>query len=263
MQIISDSNRRQEAYNIVIVGCGATGSQLLPSLTQLLANNEGHRLTVIDQDIFEEKNMLNQKCLYKDLGKPKSEVLGTRYKKVYPHLDISYIDEYVTKPESLIKLLDIYGYIPVLVGCVDNNATRKLFHEVFQSKKLPHLVYIDSGNGTDVMTGQTVVGYKTHCGSEQVPDERHGYNVYRSRPLSRVLQPPVAEVFPDILEEDKSIETVLSCSDTLDEHPQNIGTNLMAATSLFTILNNLISFDEIIAHKVFFDAQSLNIASRD
>ena len=42
--------------------------------------------------------------------------------------------------------------IPVLIGAVDNNASRQLFHQVFN--KLDTIIYIDSGN--DEITGQVV-----------------------------------------------------------------------------------------------------------
>lgn len=45
---LKDSN----VYNIVVVGGGATGSQLLPFLTQLLANTKGHHLKIVDGDVF-------------------------------------------------------------------------------------------------------------------------------------------------------------------------------------------------------------------
>lgn len=38
----------------------------------------------------------------------------------------------------------IKGYVPVIIGCVDNDATRMILEKVF--KKLDDVIYIDSAN---------------------------------------------------------------------------------------------------------------------
>lgn len=255
-------------FNIVVIGTGATGSQLLPFLTQLMNNITDHHLTVVDGDLFEKKNTRNQKCLEKDINKSKAEVLGVRYKKVYPEINIYFHDQYIKNEEDLKKILcrrspnNEICYFPVLIGCVDNNATRKLFHNVFYDEEIPQMIYIDSGNGTDDMIGQTVIGYKRVTKTEQCTDHLGGYNYYNSKPVTEIVLKPAGDVFPGILEDKDTIDKVLSCANHVDEAPQNIATNVMAATTLFCILNNLIAFNEITEHVTYFDAKALSMVSR-
>ena len=78
MELRNRANNKDLLFNIVVVGTGATGSQLMPPLTQLLSNLEGHRLSIIDADHVEEKNLKNQKFLKEDIGKSKAQVIQKR-----------------------------------------------------------------------------------------------------------------------------------------------------------------------------------------
>jgi hypothetical protein len=259
---LSDSN----VYNIVVVGGGATGSQLFPFLTQLLANLKGHLLKIVDGDIFEKKNSVNQKCTHLDENKAKAMVIGTRYKRVYPNINITYVESYIKDKKQLIKLLDKEisynkNYIPVLIGCVDNNATRKIFNEVFEEMR--SIIYIDSGNGTENRVGQTVVGYK-----KLVEVIKHSVND-DGKPVSypeyhpKLILSPAATVFPDTLEDKETVDKALSCGAVVDEHPQNIATNVLAATNLFLTLTNILKFNKIQAHVSYFDADKQELISRE
>jgi hypothetical protein len=257
----------QLCYNIIIVGTGATGSQLLPFVSQLLANYDANTLKICDGDSIELKNLRNQKFTEGDVGRLKSEVLCERYQAVYPNLKISYVDEYVKDEESLIKF--IYGdkkpnrkWMPILIGCVDNDATRRIFDKVFYSEKVPDMIYIDSGNGTDNRVGQVVVGYKIGK-NKQVKDGLGGYNYYCSgRVVKEIVLTPVADLFPEIRNETETIDHSLSCGATLNEHPQNIATNVLAAVTIFNIINNIIAFNTIPNHISYFNAEKPEIISR-
>ena len=257
---LRQKNTKPILFNIIIAGTGATGSQLIAPLTQLLANTEGHRLTVIDGDIFEKKNTINQKCLPEDEGKSKALVIQSRYKRIYPSLNMIYDDVYIKDAEYLIdKLNKTYGssyehhnYFPILVGCVDNNATRKLFMEVFHDERMKELIYIDSGNGTLNMLGQTVVGFK----KSMMVKTTHGKAVSMA-PKGKIKSPCAGDLFEDIVNEKDSIDKATSCANVVDEHPQNIGTNFLAAAVLFSHLNNIISFENVTPGVSYFDAGEL------
>jgi len=116
-------------YAFFIIGTGATGSQLIPMLTQLLNNTSEkiEKITFVDGDIIEEKNLKNQKFLLKDVGNYKSEVLAERYQRVYPELNLKFITDYVKSIDDLYRICSCkYNTIPVIVGCVDNIETRKM-----------------------------------------------------------------------------------------------------------------------------------------
>jgi hypothetical protein len=246
-------------YEITVVGTGATGSQLLPFLTQLLANLKEHSIKLVDEDIFETKNMKNQKCILQDIGRPKAEVLCERYQAVYPEIDIRYVNSYVKSKEQLMDhLVTSRNSIPILVGCVDNNATRKIFHDVFYDERISNLIYIDSGNGTTQRIGQVVVGYKQ---GKSVDDEsyKHGR---KTKQIGEVKLPPAGDMFPEILADNDDIEKVLSCSVVSEEAPQNISTNIMATVTVFSLLNNILTFDKITSHISYFSAEKPEIISR-
>lgn len=247
-------------YRILMIGTGATGSQLLPFLAQLLNNfNKSHPLTLMDGDIFETKNLKNQKCTINDISSSKAKVLAERYQLVYQDLDISYVDEYALDKERIINLLKIdINAIPILIGCVDNNASRKLFNEVFNSNEIKDLIYIDSGNGTIDRNGQIVVGYKSSCSRQDLSGDTNVYRVTRS---SYKILKPVCDVFPSILKDDDTLDKLTSCTQVVDEHPQNIATNVMAASTLFSILNEILTFNRINTHMAYFDAEHSTIES--
>ena len=182
-------------------------------------------------------------------------------------MNMVYNDKYVVDEDYLIDQLQRkYGssyskksYFPILISCVDNNSTRKLLGKVFHSDKIKELIYIDSGNGTVDMIGQTVVGFKKQVKDEEFK-KQHGY--YGSD-IGEIIAPCAADVFPEINSEVATIEDVLSCGVAVDKNPQNIGTNFMAATAIFTIVNKLLGLGKFEPTISYFDAEELEIVTRE
>ena len=149
---------------IVVVGCGGTGSWLLPKLVKTI--NDGIRksiirkdvkLILIDGDIVEEKNLVRQNFIEQDIGQNKAEVMASRYG---PHLinenGAIFIDKYIADSERYEKLtakdkdfyfnfeemynfLECYSipsaqrgmkYSRVVFNLVDNNIARQTLHKV-------------------------------------------------------------------------------------------------------------------------------------
>lgn len=150
---------------IVVVGCGGTGSWLLPKLVKTI--NDGIRksiirkdvkLILIDGDIVEEKNLVRQNFIEQDIGQNKAEVMASRYG---PHLinenGAIFIDKYIADSERYQKLtaedkdfyfdfeemytlfLERYSipsaqrgmkYSRVVFNLVDNNIARQTLHKV-------------------------------------------------------------------------------------------------------------------------------------
>ena len=257
-------------YSFFIIGTGATGSQFLPFLCQLLSNytkDYNHQITVIDGDHFEEKNLRNQKCTYLDINKNKAEVLCERYQMVYKDLNISYIDEYISNEDKLIDIIlrrkREFASIPVIISCVDNNATRVLLQKVFESKRIQTLIYIDSGNGARERNGQIVVGYKEASCVQDLEADNSRY--FRTKLKVYEVLKPVYKIFEKQILADKedTIEKATSCIRSENEYPQNIATNIMAASTLFTIVNELVSFGEINVHIAYFDAEKTTILTHE
>lgn len=250
------STERGFNYNIFIVGVGATGSQLLPFLTQLLNSCNRAKITLIDRDKVEEKNLRNQKFNLYDLNQNKAQILADRYTAVYPSLKIGYVDDFILDKEQLINLINKDTHsIPVVVSCVDNNASRVIFNEVFNDKRIEELIYIDTGNGTLNREGQTVVGYK------YTKRKSSNDGLYMNKKTYKVLK-PVCDVFKEILEDDDTIDNLTGCAEVMNEHPQNISTNITSALVVFNILNDLIVHNKIEHNIVFFNVDDMSINSR-
>lgn len=228
-------------YQIIVVGVGGTGSNLLSPLSRLLNyNKDNNELILIDGDIYEKKNQRNQNISVKQIGMAKSEAMCRIIQARDPEVECSYIDKYITDKEMLVNIINNKRKVPILIGCVDNNSSRKIMHEVFYDNRISSIIYLDSGNGTDQRIGQVITGYKEK---------------------GEVKLKPVGDFFPDILINNDTVEKETSCAATMHEKPQNIATNLMAATILFNAINCIIKYNYIVSNKTFFNCENCTIES--
>lgn len=228
-------------YSLIIVGCGATGSNLIALLAQYMTSEKKiNELILIDGDNTEAKNCINQKFSTKDINKNKAKVLSNRYSKL--GITIGYLDDFIESSEQLIKIIkgckennDV-----IVVGCVDNNLARSHMHYTFMDKKISKLIYIDTGNGDLIREGQAVVGVKYE---------------------KKILMPPVAEYFPEILKarlEVSNDEEEYKCSQ-VDEHPQNMAVNVMSATVVFAIITNIVTYNNLENNYINFNLNKISV----
>ena len=225
-------------YNIIIVGCGATGSNLVALLSQYgISEKRIRTLTLIDGDMVEAKNFKNQKFTEKDINRNKAEVLANRYRKL--GVDINYIDKYITHHNELIDVINKLGKDTILIGCVDNILARRHMHYAFMDDSIENIVYIDTGNGDVERKGQTVVGLKAY---------------------GKIINEPVASTFPEILTKEEVAEQEMEykCS-AIDDHPQNMAVNVMSASVVFAIVTNIITFNKISKNVIRFNLESIII----
>jgi hypothetical protein len=230
--------------NIVQIGCGGTGGYVQYFLSRLLYSMELNwryiNYTLCDGDKVESANLGRQNFIKSDLDKNKADVLAYRYGNVYD-IAIDYVDNYIEDLDALLKLLRRSPHgsnIPVLIGCVDNNRSRQLFHEAFE--KLDSIIYIDSGN--DEVSGQVVCGIK--------------YN-------KQVLLPPVGTLFPDLLnDKDTIFKSQEGCGERAVSEPQNLATNSMAGQIVFSYINNLLTKKELQVYMTTFDSETAQASSK-
>ena len=231
---------------IIMLGAGGTGGHIAPHLYRLLHTlNRYTKVIVCDGDIVEEKNLVRQNFIAADLGKNKAQVLAERYATAFG-LEISYIPEFIECRERLARLIkpdafptSSYTYqtqegLSILIGCVDNNRSRQLCHDVFKAAN--NLIYIDSGNGE--YTGQVVCGIK-----------RSGRTYYK----------PIGDVYPDILLETDKFPTELSCAEAAVSAPQSIVANIMAGTAVVSYLYNILVLGSIETRSITFSTKTVNI----
>lgn len=127
----------------VIVGVGGTGSLLARDIPKLLIGSN-HLMILVDGDKVEKKNMVRQSYQEHDIGEYKAVALASKINAFYGNI-CEAINTYITKDELLTKLQDSYDdYVPVICGCVDNDATRKILEYTFNT--LDNCIYLDSAN---------------------------------------------------------------------------------------------------------------------
>lgn len=247
MNIKFDKNMRARIF---LIGCGGTGSQLISSLMQLCNNLKDRvdSITLIDGDFYENKNLQNQKCTEDEIGINKAEAMTERYSCIFEDLKIYFVDNYIKSTEDLTKITNIRGYdldhiLNIIIGCVDNNSTRKILNDTFHKWKQAgaSCVYIDSGNGDNERCGQIITGYTFK---------------------NEVLLNPIGHYFPEILNDNDLKLNANSCQMSLSDNPQNIATNVMASSILLSIMTNLLKFDKIEKGIIYFDADKINVISR-
>lgn len=129
-------------YKFYIIGVGGTGSLLARDLPKLIINSN-HKMCLIDGDIVETKNIVRQGYQEQDVGLNKAIALSKKINSLYP-VECEFIDSYLTYESIKSILIDDVGYIPVIIGCVDNNATRRILEKLVN--ELKQAVYIDSAN---------------------------------------------------------------------------------------------------------------------
>jgi len=147
---------------IYVVGCGGTGSFLVPHLCRLAnwfdAAGKQISITLIDFDRIESKNLYRQNFCQAELGYNKAQALAVRYQAMFPNLKIGAI-------EHQVSAISLDRSTPtVVIGCVDNAAARKSIEELMieYSSLMAHgfsqipCWWIDCGN--DYTHGQVVIG---------------------------------------------------------------------------------------------------------
>ena len=128
-------------FTFYVVGCGGTGSLLARDLPQLLMHTN-HRMVLIDGDTVEEKNIKRQSFQTQDIGVNKAIALARKINTFYG-IRCEAIDQYITAGELLVRIQDDAN-TPVILGCVDNNSTRKILEQTYEA--CGNAVYIDSAN---------------------------------------------------------------------------------------------------------------------
>jgi molybdopterin/thiamine biosynthesis adenylyltransferase len=151
--------------NIFVVGCGGTGSRLVPALIQFIRSiTKEHvpsgwlgttNIVLVDGDVVEQKNLIRQNFVQSDVGKNKALVLANRYGKAYgmnvvPYM--KYIEE-GTNPQNFRSLLNeatglnlTNNYNDMVIMCVDSAKARRIVIQALQGVYGENTVFIDAGN---------------------------------------------------------------------------------------------------------------------
>lgn len=154
---------RPTRINLLLVGCGGTGSFAAHTLAQFAAwgNSAGLdvRLVFVDPDVVEPKNLVRQNFCQAEVGYPKAFTLAWRYTaafglKITPV--VARFSASILEQHSPLYAPD--HSLTVVIGAVDNAAARRDIAAAV-TRQLEHRTacwWIDSGNERD--SGQVLAG---------------------------------------------------------------------------------------------------------
>lgn len=266
---------RQILSNVVIIGCGGTGSRLLPMVSQLMSRGKWNdmvpTITLIDGDEVEVKNLTRQNFIMDDVSRNKAECLAERYGSAFeiPTVCINqYVPENVRSmtewlsrnvPDSMTKL--VANRPTVFFLCVDNMKARyNIIQAILMSTittAMEHLI-VDAGNENTF--GQARVFSSRIVKDEEcfnpdfsplerlVPKGTDGIPVpFLPCPIGQYLRASGYQGNPDA-----------SCADL----EQTAAVNAIMAMSMFSIMQNMYMNLPVKVETWFYDIHNGNDQTR-
>ena len=264
--------RSELPRQILLIGCGGTGSHLLPNILQYCWSeakgnpNAMPEIILCDADVVEEKNLVRQKFTRADVGLSKAEALARRYSSAFG-VRIRTYNEFIKDPSDIANIFtsDLAepkyrnNYVNrFVIGAVDNHRARMLMWlwlngEPYYRESCGHRFWIDSGNET--WHGQAILGMVAGAVNsvEGISSWEQAKIGSKIRPVDL---PSFFEHFPDDFSKAEKAPLVPQneCAIMVEENPQTIQANMMSAfcaTGLFVqaysgeIRCNVISFDAL------------------
>ncbi|KOR55291.1 hypothetical protein [Clostridium botulinum] len=88
---------------------------------------------------------------------------------------------------------------------------------------------------------------------------RLGQTVCGAKYKGKIVKPPVADIYPQILETEKEKDKIEYHCSQIEEHPQNFVVNVISATVTFTMINNIVSLGKVKKSIVKFNADNISV----
>lgn len=250
---------------IVMVGCGGTGSHLLPNILQYIGSKQmagstlNPKIILIDGDDVEEKNLVRQRFTYSDLGDNKAEALARRYSSVFG-IKLLASSEYLQTGDNLRKLITDHGSAQgnlILIGAVDNHRARSIMWDIFLTENRP-TYWIDAGN--EAWHGQVVLG------ARNVPEnneDEHWTGAKLGAYVKGVDLPCFFDTFSDDFVEIINAPAVPQndCARMIAEDPQTIHANMLSAQCASNIVTQVLE-GVVRTMALSFDALTGNVKAR-
>ena len=241
--------------NLVLVGCGGTGSWLsltVARLARLLVETKGKtvRTFFIDPDRVEPKNVYRQNFSDAEVGNFKAETLAFRLSNAFG-VNITALTD-IFNPDHLGNIEGT----TVLIGCVDNPQARKSLHEYAghsYSGWRSVRYYLDAGNWKN--SGQVLLGGGPKD-SKPFPLE----GICACLPLPATQHPELIDK-RDVGETEESPDTALSCADLALQGSQGLGVNQMVASIAGHYLLSMLLTGGLRTFQTYFDLPSGTMSS--
>lgn len=260
-QIAFDPHLNTNTTEIVLVGCGGTGSALAKIIARMIyaMQSSGMRtpdkITFVDPDVVELKNVGRQAFAPADVGQYKAEILARRFS-----LALGLQIRAVTAPFSASTFESSYAYHhrnKLILGAVDNAAAR---HAISMVK---NAVWIDAGNHRE--SGQVIIGNQSCMDVAELIDQIDAA-LEAASPEIRYL-PNAAALFPALLEPEAvpegeaQADTNLSCAELLLRNEQHLLINEQMALIAGQYLYKLLHRQPITSFMTYVDIESLVMRS--
>ena len=233
--------------DILVVGCGGTGSHVASSLARMLYdfrtrnNRTTVDLTLVDHDLVEEGNVGRQLFSHVEIGRNKAVTLAQRLNG-WLGLDIAAVPFSV--PDAWMvanldqKVSERMGKgrsAVILVGCVDNPTARKhIAQKMYSLGIFEDTWYIDAGN--DYQTGQVLIG--------NMPNRRKGKVNISGMGLVNNLPAPFVQM-PDLLDEDSTNTELPGCTLATVTGEQSLFINQYVSSAVTKLVYDMLYLSEL------------------
>jgi PRTRC genetic system ThiF family protein len=211
-------NYGNRVINILLVGCGGNGAQMMMGLASLDAalraiSSRSLHVTVVDDDTVSEANLGRQPFFRCDLGTSKARTLTER-------INIAHGLNWRAIHGRAPSAIGLDG-MDILISCVDTAAARRALGGVMIEGRSSPRYWMDLGNrATD---GQFLIG----C-----PEPAHGKSPNRL--------PTVLEYFPELADASVAEDDAPSCSVAEALERQSLFVNRVVASHALALLFDLL-----------------------
>lgn len=245
-----------DTWNIVLVGCGGTGSWLAPSIARIarVLQEQGKtaNLWFVDPDTVEEKNIPRQNFCQAELGQNKAATLAGRLSAAWG-VDIRISRERFNPARISGSRWIGWDSVTVVIGCVDNAAGRNEMTKSLQYNRAgaAHRIWwLDCGNAEH--SGQVLFGSAAQ--SRQLADALVSRKICRALPAPNLVAPDLLKAR---LEE---LKTNLSCAEIQLANAQSLAVNQMVAAVATDYLTRVV-FGGLRRFATYFDLESGSMRS--
>ena len=118
-----DKLKKLKNAHILVVGLGGVGAYVAEQLCRAGIG----KLTIVDGDVVEETNRNRQlPALISNVGKPKAEVLASRFFDINPEIELTLVNDFI-RDEKILELLKQHSY-DYVVDAIDTLSPKVFFN---------------------------------------------------------------------------------------------------------------------------------------
>lgn len=241
-----------DKLNLILVGCGGTGSWLAPTVVRMARLLREQRKQVgidfFDNDCVERKNLFRQNFCDAEVGRNKAVTLAARYGLAWGMDIIAHSERFAAGNSASLR-----GGVTILIGCVDNAAGRQEMHKAMARNNpynddQKYKWWLDCGNAED--SGQVIFGTETDS-------KRFARNVFegdgvvcRRLPAPSLVEPQLLIANPEELAAQK-----LSCAEIQLRNTQSLSVNQQVAAIAGDYLLRIVT-GTLTKYATYFDLKS-------